>query len=174
MELATLDVLTKKCNECGIDKLFSAFHKHSGGKFGLRGKCIECKNSQTRSYYKSINKESHAEKAREYLSSNPEARKRARQRNQEWRKNNLAYDAFRRSMRRDAVKRATPAWADKEHIKLVYQKANEYGFHVDHIVPIKSDIVCGLNVPANMQLLDAQLNCGKGNRYWPDMPERSL
>lgn len=174
MELATLDVPTKKCNECGIDKPFSAFYKHTGGKFGLRGKCIECKNAQTRRYYKSIDKESHAKKAMKYLLNNPKARQRSRQRTQDWRKNNLAYDAFRTSMRRNAVKQATPQWADIEHIKLVYKKASEYGFHVDHVVPIQSKFVCGLNVPANMQLLDGKINSGKGNRYWPDMPERSL
>jgi hypothetical protein len=99
------------------------------------------------------------------------ARQKARQRTQEWRKNNLAYDAFRQSMRRISVKRATPEWADREHIKLIYKKAESYGFHVDHIVPIKSKVVCGLNVPANMQLLHGDLNSSKGNRWWPDMPE---
>jgi len=36
--------------------------------------------------------------------------------------------------------------------------------HVDHIVPLVSQLVCGL------QILDAKANIEKGNRSWPDMP----
>lgn len=42
--------------------------------------------------------------------------------------------------------------------------------HVDHIVPIKSPIVCGLHCEANLQILPEAENIRKGNRHWPDMP----
>lgn len=41
---------------------------------------------------------------------------------------------------------------------------------VDHIVPIKSDIVCGLHCIDNFQLMTREDNARKGNRFWPDMP----
>jgi 5-methylcytosine-specific restriction endonuclease McrA len=66
---------------------------------------------------------------------------------------------------------ACPVWGDKEKIRLVYQKAKEWGFEVDHVVPIKNEIVCGLHVWANLQLLDKKSNMAKGNKVWPDMPE---
>ena len=62
----------------------------------------------------------------------------------------------------------------QDEIQMIYKKANFFGFEVDHVVPIRSKIVCGLNVPANMQLLHKSLNSSKGNRHWPDMPERSI
>jgi hypothetical protein len=82
--------------------------------------------------------------------------------------------ALRRSNRR----RATPVWfnAEKEGIEFVYRVAKElservgYLFHVDHIVPLKSDLVCGLHTLANLQLLPSTKNLIKGNKFWPDMP----
>ena len=69
------------------------------------------------------------------------------------------------------VKRiAMPAWADKNAISLVYRKARELGWTVDHVVPLQSKTVCGLHVWHNLQVMDSQLNMSKSNRYWPDMP----
>ncbi len=74
--------------------------------------------------------------------------------------------------RRYAAKlRAIPSWADKEMIETVYTKAKQFGLQVDHIVPLRSPLVCGLHVWDNLQLLAKRENVSKNNRYWPDMPE---
>ena len=52
----------------------------------------------------------------------------------------------------------------------IYKKAHELGAQVDHIVPLQSDIVCGLHCICNMQILSKKENASKGNRWWPDMP----
>ena len=64
---------------------------------------------------------------------------------------------------------ATPQWADLDKIKKIYAECND-GYHVDHIVPINSKLVCGLHCEFNLQYLGALENIVKGNRYWPDMP----
>ena len=73
------------------------------------------------------------------------------------------------SKRRAAKKRAVPQWYESELIIKVYEKASEFGWHVDHIVPLQSDIVCGLHCWHNLQILTPKLNMQKSNRYWPEM-----
>lgn len=63
-----------------------------------------------------------------------------------------------------AKMRAVPAWADREAIKRIYVAARELKMHVDHIVPLRSPVVCGLHVENNMQLLPPAENIRKGNR----------
>ena len=78
--------------------------------------------------------------------------------------------------RRASKKNATPAWANKELIEALYEKAGRFTqmtgepFHVDHIVPLTSDLVCGLHWEGNLQILPGVENLSKGNKVWPDMP----
>jgi hypothetical protein len=73
-------------------------------------------------------------------------------------------------------KNATPAWVDRKKIRELHADAAEftaltgYAWHVDHIVPLKSDQVCGLHWHGNMQVISGSENQSKSNRHWPDMP----
>jgi len=76
--------------------------------------------------------------------------------------------------RRARLAQATPPWSDKNACGFAYVAAKMFEksfggkWTVDHVVPLKSDKVCGLHVPWNLVLAPHSDNCAKGNRWWPD------
>lgn len=85
-------------------------------------------------------------------------------------------NAARASKRRATELQATPRWALREELDDFYVIARLFRmytgqpYHVDHIVPLRSKLVCGLHCESNLQLLLGDENIQKSNRYWPDMP----
>ena len=80
-------------------------------------------------------------------------------------------------VRRYAARRnATPLWANKQYVADMYMLARLVSeitgekYHVDHIVPLKSDEVCGLHVEHNLQVIHHSANHAKFNTQWPDKP----
>lgn len=69
----------------------------------------------------------------------------------------------RQSKYRAAKLERTPSWANISSIKRFYDNC-QVGMHVDHIVPLQGELVCGLHVENNLQYLTAKENCSKGNR----------
>lgn len=71
---------------------------------------------------------------------------------------------------------ATPAWAEPFKILAFYEAARNLTVgtgilhSVDHIVPLRSDLVCGLHCPDNLRVIPQADNVSKGNYEWPDMP----
>lgn len=62
-----------------------------------------------------------------------------------------------------------PPWANKEAIKSLYEEAQRLSeqtgesWHVDHVIPLKGETVCGLHVESNLQILRAIENLTKKN-----------
>lgn len=73
-------------------------------------------------------------------------------------------DKIKAARRRASKKNATPSWADLDLIKDVYLEATYMQMDVDHIYPLKSDLVCGLHVWENLQLLPKTTNIKKSNK----------
>ena len=94
----------------------------------------------------------------------------------EYRRQQLHKELANSAKRRASKKQAVPSWMDKAAVAAIYEKARRFTeitgepFHVDHIVPLTSDIVCGLHWEGNLQVLPGAENLSKANRVWPDMP----
>jgi hypothetical protein len=71
------------------------------------------------------------------------------------------------SRRRAAKVQACPEWLTKEDfdaMKEIYEEAQMFSVHVDHIAPLLGREVCGLHVPWNLRLMLPSENYRKGNR----------
>lgn len=72
------------------------------------------------------------------------------------------------------IRIATPAWADPKEISMFYCRAqtrtkNTGIVHVvDHMIPIKHPLVCGLHTPANLRVITQEENARKHNRWHRD------
>lgn len=94
----------------------------------------------------------------------------------EYRRKELHIENEKAARRRSNRFKATPIWADVDKIRVIYKEAQRvsastgFVYHVDHIVPLINDIVCGLHCEFNLQILIQVDNLKKGNSYWPNMP----
>lgn len=70
---------------------------------------------------------------------------------------------IRQAKRRADKLNATPKWANLKEIEKIYKNCPK-GYHVDHIIPLISDKVCGLHVENNLRTIPATENISKGNK----------
>lgn len=64
--------------------------------------------------------------------------------------------------KRGLPKNRIPKWADKQALVNFYKNCPA-GYHVDHIIPLNSDVVSGLHVHYNLQYLTPEENIKKSN-----------
>jgi len=90
-----------------------------------------------------------------------------------WKKNNPEITKADTNDRRRRHKNACPPWLTAEHkaqIKKLYLNAltvtqiTGVQYVVDHIVPLRSDEVCGLHVPWNLRVITQEENLKKSNK----------
>lgn len=73
----------------------------------------------------------------------------------------------RKRIRKANMSQAYAGWADRDAFTTIYAEARSQGMHVDHIVPLKHPLVCGLHVEHNLQLLTPKDNMEKSNKFDP-------
>ena len=156
------------------------FKKDNRKKNGYASICKQCAAEQSSKYYES-NREAvrakpvNLEKKRQ---SDKESYLRHREKRiayvKEWVQKNPEKVLSRNAARRARKQQAYPAWLTKEDkldIRAKYAIAKWLSltcfqqYHVDHIVPLKGDSVCGLHVPWNLQVLSATENLRKNNHF---------
>jgi 5-methylcytosine-specific restriction endonuclease McrA len=90
-----------------------------------------------------------------------------------WKQNNLVQVRADTKARRRKHRQATPSWLtrqQKSEIRQLYQiaitmtKTTGEQYVVDHIVPLRSEEVCGLHVPWNLRVMTQEENLKKSNK----------
>ncbi|HRH28262.1 MAG TPA: hypothetical protein PKV17_05720 [Aquabacterium sp.] len=77
----------------------------------------------------------------------------------------------RRSIQRAKRLRRFPAWADRKALANFYHEARRLTLEtgvtheVDHVIPLVGDLVSGLHVETNLQVLPKDMNRKKSNTY---------
>jgi len=88
-----------------------------------------------------------------------------------YRENNRPNSAAREAARRAQKLLATPRWASRNAIACIYRecaqltKNSGIDYQVDHILPLRSKMVCGLHVENNLRVITAKDNATKLNRW---------
>ena len=160
------------CPKCRRSKMYADLNRKS-------------KKEQDAKYYK-LNSDKIKARTKAWKAKNPE---RKRELNREYKKRNKAkvnkntrlYKQRNRGVtnantakRRAAQLQRTPKWLtplDFVHIQLFYDCAaamtKEIGipFEVDHIIPLQGELISGLHVPSNLQVITEKDNESKGNNY---------
>jgi len=171
---------SKQCNRCSQTKLFTDFYKDSKAKDGHTGRCKECdyEYQKTNPRRAAIRKQS-ADKYREVR--NQQAREKNRQAKiDKYAARVEGQEAYvrHRASRQLAKTAATPVWLsaqDKRKNIEIYaaaallQELTCIPYDVDHIVPLQSEVVCGLHVWWNLQAIPQSLNAQKRNIFEPSL-----
>lgn len=162
-----------------------------------KGSCVEClkiewgEGNQTRAeYFKEYNKredvkdrknrwyQKNHEKVKEAAATRPNHIK--QEYRNAWKENNRDQVLADNKVRRRKHRQATPPWLtrkQKSEIRQLYQiaitmsKTTGERYVVDHIIPLRSDVVCGLHVPWNLRVITQEENLGKSNKLLDTPPK---
>lgn len=153
----------KVCTRCKQNQPTTEYNKNVRLKSGLTSHCKTCAREENQRQrlrrgteyerkWNSQNKERRAEYSKKYNTANPHVMQ--------------AIVAKRKA----AKLQATPDWLTEEQlsqIKALYAKSASMStpHHVDHIVPLQGENVCGLHVPWNLRVIPADENIRKSNKF---------
>lgn len=168
-----LDLSVKACLHCKTFKRHSAFYKSKGARDGHHTYCIDCDKLRS-AQYRDANRNKERARTRRYCSEN---RQREIDKVKRWRKLNPHKESAKKALREASRINACPSWCKtkkyREEFSAIYQQAKwiekvtDEKHEVDHIIPLRSDFVCGLHVPWNLMVLSAKDNSSKSAYWWP-------
>lgn len=167
----------KHCKRCDVMKPAIEFGPNKARKDGLAVYCRAC----TKEYMATKNYDAdrwaekrvqESDRNRQYRQANAERiGEKDRAKAADFRLNNPGKKKAYNIARKQGQKNATPPWADMHKINAIYAEARRLTEldgverHVDHQVPLKHPLVCGLHVEYNLGILTAAENLAKHNQF---------
>jgi len=198
MDTTDLPKTRKEAQDSGAKYYFTGEpckHGHIAPR-KTKGSCVEClkvewgKANTTRAdYFREYNKREDVKDRKNdwYLANREQVIASAatrppevlRQYRNAWKENNKTQVRADTKARRRKHRLATPKWLSrkqKSEIRQIYQiaitmsKTTGEQYVVDHIVPLRSELVCGLHVPWNLRVIPQQENLLKSNKLIDTTP----
>ena len=187
------DGIKSECKQCAkqyreehkeekakYQKQYRQEHKEQIAKY--REKHKE-KIKQCEKQYRQEHKEERKEYSKQYRIKNKEKIKEYDNKHKEkrakikavYRKNNRGLMNAHLAKYRAMKLNATPAYADLNAISRIYRTASILSkmigrkMQVDHIIPLQSKLVCGLHHEDNLQIISAERNLRKSNKFDPKL-----
>ena len=192
MDTTNLPKTRKEAQDAGAKYYFtgeSCKHGHIAPR-KIKGACVECLKVEWQQaaekradYFREYNKrenvkdrknewyEANKEQVIQAAATRPLEVKRVYQK--AWKERNTVWVRADTKARRRKHRLATPKWltqAQKGQIRELYKiaitmtKTTGEQYVVDHIVPLRSEVVCGLHVPWNLRVIPRQENLLKSNK----------
>lgn len=134
-----------RCSKCTAIKYIKEFSENNTRYSGVNCICKACDSIHNK-IYRDNNFEKEQERSRTKYANNKEY-----------------YIAKSIAYKRNVIQKR-PLWANVEELHKIYKYCPE-GHHVDHIIPLNGESVCGLHVEHNLQYLLAKDNISKGNTF---------
>lgn len=167
-------ISTAMCVEC-LNQHNSRWKKEhlaqcTAAKREWRSRNFERVRDYKREYYarSESERQNQAARARRWMEANPE---KSAANSNAYRRRNLAAAAARQQRRRAKLLKCMPSWANLDAIQKFYDLAKELTdqtgipHEVDHIIPLQGELVTGLHIETNLQVLPAKVNRSKGARF---------
>lgn len=151
-----------KCTICSKKKQTHEFYLRANGSVG-EYKCKLCLSEKRKD---------------KYVNDYENVRRINRKAVSEYQKRNKDINAAKTALYNSRKNNRTPTWLSKDDIskiKSIYKmcraisKKTEVPHQVDHIVPLNGELVSGLHVPWNLQILPKSDNLSKSNKLIEDM-----
>lgn len=152
----------KRCSRCSEERPITQFYVRAGNT--THPWCKPCCTTYAKQQHLA-DPEAHAKRSRAWEKSNPDKMRARRARRYE------EHPAARRPVKKGThPKQYRVAWANRFFMDEAYRlaklrsKATGIVWEVDHIVPLKSDVVCGFHCESNLQVITRLENVRKGNK----------
>jgi len=153
--------LDKMCTKCEETKDVSMFGLLTKATDGLQHRCRACKAAINK-----VHDQSPSASAR-YARYAKSAKGKAATRKYRQSDNGKGVTNSLTAGRHTAKLNRTMSWTETQDIKELYEFAAKMDgdFHVDHVIPLRGELVSGLHVYDNLQIIPASENCSKGNKF---------